>query len=104
MNSLVIEVHALGLEDDAEIFFADVGEANEHAVPTVQRLDHVMFTEDDVVKNCAVWREIIRFDCISVDWLVRWAEVESLMHRTLTQEQFAEITVIIIELLAVSGV
>ena len=93
------EVHALALEDDWEVFFADVREANEHAVAAVQCLDHVMLTEHHIVKDCTIWSQVTRLDCISVDWLIGWAEVMSVDHCTLTKEQFTEVIVVIIELL-----
>jgi len=95
----VIEVHALGLEDEVEVLSADVSEASEHAVSAVQRLYHIMFTEHHVIKDCAIWGEISCLDLMSVDWLVGWAEVKSLVHRTLTQEQFTKVAVIVIEVL-----
>ena len=56
MLRLVIEVHALALKNDVDVFDTDVCEANKHALPAIHCLDYVMTTEDDIVENSAIWR------------------------------------------------
>ena len=54
----MIEVHAIGLENDVEVLLADVGEANEHALASVHRFEHVVLAEHHISKHGAVWREV----------------------------------------------
>ena len=54
----VIEVHAVGLKNNVEVLLADVGEANQHALASVHRFEHIVLAEHHVIEHSAVWREI----------------------------------------------
>ena len=54
----MIEVHAVGLENNIKVLLADVGEANQHTLASIHRFEHVVLAEDSITKHCAVRRKI----------------------------------------------